>query len=190
MRARHLGHGLPPRSACCELQVVRGDSAKLPGRNCDASKKESTPLRWRATRIFRALAFTRAAASGSVYERWPPPPPPPLLASKLNEDLGHAMFGILEIAARYADKKAFTYEENGNRAAGNSLDVYACVLLALRSAPVSRRLKEGRQGFRAYLPLATAIGHSQVALFSTFERYVITRGTRSNTREGDHEGVN
>lgn len=32
---------------------------------------------------------------------------------------------------------------------------------------VSRRLKEGRQGFRAYLPLATAVGHSQVALFFT-----------------------
>lgn len=40
---------------------------------------------------------------------------------------------------------------------------------------VSRRLKEGRQGFRAYLPLATAVGHSQVALFFTFKRYVTSR---------------
>jgi len=51
--------------------------------------------------------------------------------------------------------------------AEDSLDVYARILLALRSAPFLGDLKEGRQGFRTYLPLATAVGHSQVALFFT-----------------------
>jgi len=44
------------------------------------------------------------------------------------------------------------------------------VPLALEVGAVSQRLKEGRRGSRAYLPLATTVGHSQVTLFFTFKR--------------------
>lgn len=92
--------------------------------------------------------------------------------SKFNEDLGQTAFGILEAYARAIEKKKKKRSPIANRSlvpevvAGDSLDVYACHTPGTEVGAVSRRLKEGRQGFRAYLPLA--VGHSQVALFFTF----------------------